>query len=416
MSQGSKAEVLILGGGVIGLSCAVSLLRRGTRVTVLEKATVGAGSSWANCGLITPSHAPPLAQPGMVAKALGSMFRRDSPFYVRPRLDPALARFGLDFFRRCNPRDVARGLAAKAALLNLSRQLLGELIEREGLDCEFAAAGLLMVYQTEAGLAESRAFDSALAEHGIEIQAVAGSELRRLEPALCEGLAGGRFFPIDAHLRPDRLVVELARRVREQGGEIEEGCEVHSIAAAADGLEVATSKGLRRGRYGILALGSWSPRFSQQLGLRIPIQPGKGYTITVARPEAAPRIPLLFEEHKVAVTPWASQIRVGSTMEFAGYDTRLNRVRLEALWRGAQVYLPGLVPQNAREEWYGWRPMTPDDLPLLGPAPKIPGLYLAAGHNMLGVSLSTATGEILAAQILGETPPLDLTPFSPTRF
>ncbi|HRC88298.1 MAG TPA: FAD-dependent oxidoreductase, partial [Thermoanaerobaculia bacterium] len=341
---------------------------------------------------------------------------KDSPFYVRPRLDPALARFGLDFFRRCNPRDVARGLAAKAALLNLSRQLLGELIEREGLDCEFAAAGLLMVYQTEAGLAESRAFDSALAEHGIEIQAVAGSELRRLEPALCEGLAGGRFFPIDAHLRPDRLVVELARRVREQGGEIEEGCEVHSIAAAADGLEVATSKGLRRGRYGILALGSWSPRFSQQLGLRIPIQPGKGYTITVARPEAAPRIPLLFEEHKVAVTPWASQIRVGSTMEFAGYDTRLNRVRLEALWRGAQVYLPGLVPQNAREEWYGWRPMTPDDLPLLGPAPKIPGLYLAAGHNMLGVSLSTATGEILAAQILGETPPLDLTPFSPTRF
>ncbi len=410
-------DVAIIGGGVIGLSCAESLLERGRSVRILEKGTLGCGSSWGNCGLITPSHAPPLAQPGMTAKALASIFRRDSPFYVKPRLDPRFLSWGLSFFRHSHRRAAERGLAAKAGILRLSRQLLGDLIDRERLACEWDASGLFMVYRTAEEMAAGDAWDDLIAEAGIPFEKLDGAELARREPALVDGLAGARYYPTDAMLRPDRLVAELARLVAELGGEVEEGTEVDGLSSEPGGeVDLVTSKGRVRARTAIVATGAWSPRFSRMLGLSIPIQPGKGYTVTAGRPAHSPRYPLLFEGVKVAVTPWPSGFRVGSTMEFAGYDTTLNRVRLDALWRGARQYLKDCDAPGEKVEWYGWRPMTPDDLPLLGPVPRLPNVFLAAGHNMLGVSMATATGEILASMICREDPPIDTAPYHPLRF
>jgi D-amino-acid dehydrogenase len=205
--------------------------------------------------------------------------------------------------------------------------------------------------------------------------------------------------------------------VREKGGAIEEGVRVESIER--EGTRVArvrTSRGDFSGREVVLALGAWSPQFAREIGLDLPIQPGKGYSITYTRPALCPRIPLVLKERSVCVTAWSSGYRLGSTMEFSGYDTSLNRTRLDAIRRGAAEYLIEPEGPAVVEEWYGWRPMTPDDLPMLGRAPRMDNLVLATGHGMLGVSMSAITGLLISEVVAGKAPSLDLAPYSAARF
>lgn len=166
----------------------------------------------------------------------------------------------------------------------------------------------------------------------------------------------------------------------------------------------------------LLALGAWSPRLGRELGLRLPVQPGKGYSITYTRPALCPRTPLVLKERSVCVTAWSSGYRLGSTMEFSGYDTTLNRVRLGALRRAAAEYLHEPEGPQQVEEWYGWRPMSDDDLPILGRTGNSENLWLATGHGMLGVSMSAATGLLMSELITGRTPSFDPAPYSPARF
>ncbi|KFN44823.1 NAD(P)/FAD-dependent oxidoreductase [Arenimonas oryziterrae] len=411
------SDVLILGGGVIGLACAHYLLQAGRSVRVLERGRTGAATSHGNCGTITPSHAPPLAAPGMVAKGLKWMLTPDAPLYIPPRLDWALASWLVHFATRCNPTDWHRAARARSSLLETSRNLLADLVATQQLDCEFAESGLRYVYR------DARAFEracdelSVLGDFGIAAQVLDGAALAAAEPALLPGMAGGIHFPNDAHLRPDRYVAELARCVRAQGGVIEEGVEVVGFERDGGRLRaVQTSQGPRRGAQVLAAFGPWSPLLLKQLGLRLPMQPGKGYSITYSRPALAPRVPIVLRERSVCVTAWDSGFRLGSTMEFSGYDSTLNRTRLDALERGARDYLREPVGAEKREEWYGWRPMVWDDLPILGRAPGHENLWLATGHGMLGVSMSTATGHLLADLICQRTPIVDPSPSSPLRF
>jgi len=413
----AQPDVVIVGAGVIGLASAWYLLAAGRSVQVLELGAVGAGSSHGNCGTITPSHAPPLAAPGVIAQALRGMLRADSPLYIRPRLDPALTAWLWRFARRCNRRDWRASAQARAALLNASRQLLAGLVREQVLDCEFVESGLVYAFREEATARRLCAEADALAALGIAAETWSADRLLAEEPALRQGVVGGMYFPGDACLRPDRYVAELARIVRAAGGIIDSGCEVVGIAPDASGASLRLADGRRlRGGHVLVTTGAWTPRLLAPLGLRIPIQPGKGYSITYSRPPQAPRRPLVLKEASVCVTAWDSGFRLGSTMEFSGYDTRLNRIRLDALVRGARTYLE--VPEGpARlEEWYGWRPMTWDDLPLIGPAPGHRRLHLACGHGMLGVSMSTATGQLAADLICGTGPCVDPQPYDPGRF
>ena len=417
MSQ-ARDETLILGGGVIGLFCALELLKSGCGVTVLERHTVGAGASHGNCGTITPSHSNPLAAPGMIGKALRMMLQADAPFYVKPSFDPSLWRWLLQFARRCNGRDYAAGVERKGAWLKASRALLAQTIRDEGLACEFGETGLIYVYRDPASLDAAHALAADLRGIGVEAQMLDPAALAREEPALREGMAGGLLFSGDGHLRPDRLVSELARRVRELGGEIVEHCDVTGFARERSGAiaQVNTSTGARTARDLILATGAWSPRLARGLGLRLPIQPGKGYSITYSQPKLLPRRPLVLRERSVCVTSWGSGFRLGSTMEFSGYDTSLNRVRLDALVRGAGEYLFEPIGTELREEWYGWRPMTVDDLPIVGRAPGVPNLMLATGHGMMGVSMAAATGRMVGDLLLGREPLLDPATCAAERF
>lgn len=415
--ESRRDDVLIIGGGVIGLACAWYLLQAGRGVRVVEQGTVGSGSSHGNCGTITPSHAAPLAAPGMIGQALRWMLQPDAPLYIRPRLDPALAGWLLRFARRCNRRDYLQAGRAKGELLNASRRLLDTLLADTGGDCAFSSSGMLYVYREEREWARSRQVVEAMADFGIDVETWEGRELEDKEPALLPGLAGALHFPGDACLRPDQYVAGLAQAVRAAGGIIDERCRVTGFDRQGDAVHaVRTERGELRADAVVLAGGAWSAPLARQLGLRLPVQPGKGYSITYSRPELAPRRPLVLEERGVCVTAWADGFRIGSTMEFSGFDSRLNPTRLRALVRGAGEYLH--QPEGPRhvEDWYGWRPMTYDDLPVIGAAPGLRNLLLATGHGMLGVSLSAVTGHLVADLLCGREPIVDPAPSSPARF
>lgn len=436
--------MLVVGGGAIGLACALALLEAGRGVRVLEAGRMGGGASHGNCGTLTPSHAPPLAAPGTVGRALRWMLAPDAPLYLRPRWDPELWRWLWRFRRRCNPRDWRQATLARAALLDDSRARLPRWVERYGLRCDYAEEGLDYVFRDRRYFERHAAEAEVLRGFGIASETVAGDEYLRLQPAVREGVVGAVRFPGDARLRPERYVAELARAVRERGGAIEQGVRVAALEASADGVAVrafrqpaadadasttatgaATAGGTDRaptnaasaesatyrGRDVVVALGAWSPRLAKSLGLRIPIQPGKGYSITYARPRLAPANPLVLKDRSVFVTAWEDGFRIGGTMEFAGYDAVLDPVRLAALERAAREYLREPAGSVTHERWCGWRPMTWDDLPLLGRVPGHARLWMAAGHGMLGISMSAGTGQLIADLLRGRTPAVDPTPY-----
>ncbi len=345
------------------------------------------------------------------------MLKRDAPFYVKPTLDPELLTWMLNFARLCNERDFRRNAGIKTELLLRSRERLGQLIRDEQLECEFADSGTLYVWREARALHAAYHDYEMLRELGVPVELLDGAALRAKEPALKAGMAGGHWHPGDARLRPDRYVAELARAVRAAGGAILEQTTVQGFRV--DGGRIAgVTTAAREQRAGevVLALGAWSPQLAKQLGLRLPIQPGKGYSITYTRPQRAPRIPLVLEERSVCVTAWDSGYRLGSTMEFSGYDRTLNQRRLDALKRGAAEYLEEPEGPAIEEQWYGWRPMTYDDLPVIGRAPGLDNLTLATGHGMLGVSLSAITAQLVSELLTGRAPSLDLTPYSVKRF
>jgi len=411
-------DVLVLGGGAIGLACALYLLRAGRGVRVLERAGVGEATSHGNCGTLTPSHAAPLASPGVLWRGLKWMLRPDAPLYIRPRADPALAAWLLRFAARSNNRkDWWRSARAKGALLQRSRALIEELVQAEGLDCGFSASGLRYVYREERGFEKDRAGLADLRELGIESRLLDGAALAAAEPALRAGMAGAIEFPGDAQLRPERYTAELARRVRELGGEIVEGLGATALEVERGAVVGArTDQGVERAREVLVALGPWTAKFLAPYGIALPIQPGKGYSQTYTKPSVLPNMPLVLREHSVCVTAWDDGFRLGSTMEFSGYDDSLNATRLAALERGASDYLREPVGPQLRERWYGWRPMTYDDLPVLGAAPKLQRLWLAAGHGMMGMGMSAVTGEMLAQLITGREAALDPAPYAAARF
>lgn len=412
-----RSDVLILGGGVIGLSCALALLRDGAAVRVLEQGTPGCGASHGNCGTLTPSHAIPLSVPGAPWKALRWMLRRDAPLYVNPLPDFERWRWLLSFARRCNVNDSQRAALARCAILKRSHALLPQWLVEEGIDCEYTTSGTLYVYRDARALDEDRADVEWLLRLGIETEILDAAAVLTQEPSLNPGAVGGVLHPDDAQLRPDKLVAGLARRVRERGGVIETGTRIEGFACKNDRIDaVHTTRGDYSGTSIVCALGAWSPRNVRQLQMRLPMQPGKGYSITTARPDPCPRRALVLREAGVCVTSWDSGFRLGSTMEFSGYDETLNRTRLDALRRGARAYLRAPFDAELREEWWGWRPMCVDEVPLIGPGARWNNVLLATGHGMLGVSMSAATGELIAALIGGTQPAFDPTPYSPARF
>ena len=412
-------DVLVIGAGVSGLATALALLQAGRHVTVIDAGRIGGGASHGNCGTITPSHAPPLAAPGMIGTAIRWTLTPDAPLYIKPRFDPVLWRWLLGFAARCNQRDWLASAHAKYALLSDSRVRLAAWVRDFGLECEFVEGGEDYVFRDPRRLEHEQRELPLLRELGIPITVVEGRAYEALEPALKPGVVGAIRFTGDASLRPDRYVAELARLVRKHGGRIIEDTALHALERDGDQVKVTTALGGVRARDVVMATGAWSPMLAKAIGLpwlRRAIQPGKGYSITYSRPALVPKTALMLRDRSVCVTTWGDGFRLGSTMEFSGFDTSLNARRLGALERGAREFLHEPVGPEVRERWYGWRPMSRDDIPLIGRAPGHQHLWLATGHGMMGVGMSAGTGQLMADLIQGRQPSVDPAPFDPARF
>jgi len=412
-------DVLVVGAGVSGLATALALLNDGRGVTVIDAGRIGGGASHGNCGTLTPSHAPPLAAPGTIAKAMRFMLKKDAPLFVPPRFDPALWRWMIGFALRCNVRDWEASARAKYTMLADSRLRIQQWIEDYGLDCDFVESGEDYVFRDGRVMQREMHEIPLLRDLGIDVELIDGSAYEAQEPAVKPGVAGAIRFSGDAALRPDRYVAELGRIVRERGGRIIEHCALHALESGKDGVVVTTAQGTLRARDVVIATGAWSPRIANDIGvpwLRKAIQPGKGYSMTYSAPALVPKRPMILHEPSVCVSSWPGGFRLGSTMEFSGYDSSLNEQRLGALERGARQFLHEPVGPELREKWFGWRPMSRDDIPLLGRAPGHPHLWMAVGHGMMGVGMSAGTGQLMADLIGGRAPAVDPAPFDPARF
>ncbi len=414
----SRRKVVVVGGGVIGAACAHYLSEAGYSVTVVEQDRFGHGCSWANCGFICPSHVLPLAEPGAVGQALRGLLLPNSPLKIRLRFDWRLWAWFVQFARRCNEADMLEAGRACQALLRSSMSLYEQLMDSGDFDCQWQKRGLLFVYRSRERFEQYAETDRLLREQFNE-PAVRhdGDAVREVEPALKPGLAGGWHYRDDAHLRPDELMNSWRRVLERRGVEVVERCSVTGFAGTGSVAQAAqTDQGELPADVFVLATGAWTPRFARQLGCRIPIQPGKGYSLTTTSPEPAPQVPLIFPEWKVAVTPLRSAYRLGSTMEFAGYDSSLPPKRLKLLRRAAEQFLQAPYGEQELDRWYGWRPMTYDGLPVIDRSPRFENVWVAAGHNMLGMSMAPATGKLLAELIDGRPPHVDPTPYALTRF
>jgi D-amino-acid dehydrogenase len=411
-------QVIIVGGGVIGLCTADHALERGLAVTVLEReGGDGGGCSAANAGMVVPSHFTPLAAPGMVAKGLRWMFNPRGPFAVRPRLDCDLARWGWLFGRHCTARHVAATSGLLLALNLESRRMFAELAEEE--DFGLVQRGLLMLCTSAKGLDAEAAVAEAAHRLGLRAEVLDSAGAAKLDPDIRMSVAGAVHFPDDCHLDPARFMAAMRRRVLAKGGVIESGIGIERIETKA-GRVVAVSGGGRRFEGGqfVVAAGAWSAGLLAGVGLKLPLQAGKGYSLTLPNPPELPQLCSILTEAKVAVTPVGSSLRFAGTMEVGGLDLAVNRARVAGIMDAAGRYFPGFSPNDfaGLEPWVGLRPVSADGLPYLGRVRSLANLIVNTGHAMMGLSLAPVSGKLAADLLAGRDPFRDIAALDPERF
>jgi D-amino-acid dehydrogenase len=413
----THCDVVVVGGGVIGLACSHYLADTGRQVRILEQDQIGSGASHANCGLIYTSDLIPLCAPGAVRQELWRMLRRRSPLHIQPSLNWELMNWLARFALKCNRRHLAHAMRAKEGLLRHSRRLYDVLFGDGLLSAEYDRKGVLIVFRDKNELKHYARTIELLKPFGFDAELMEGQALFDHEPALRRDVCGVWYQKGDSHLRPEALMESWKNYLVGRGVDMVERCELHRFVSENGRIVNAnTSLGDFSADNYVLAAGAWTPMLVRPLDLRLPIVPGKGYSITMSRPANCPRIPCYLHERNVVVTPWASGYRLGGTMEFSGFNTEMRSKRLEHLRTAAGEYLKDPLGASVREEWVGLRPMTYDDLPVIGPAPGHRNLYLASGHGMLGISMAPSTGLLISELIAGNSPHIDPSFFDPHRF
>jgi D-amino-acid dehydrogenase len=415
-----SARVLVVGSGVVGLCSALYCLRRGFAVTIVDRdAQARESCSFGNSGMIVPSHFVPLAAPGAVKLGLRWMLDPRAPFHIRPRLSLDLFTWLLRFARAANAAHVQHAGPLLRDLCLASRALYEELAAEPGADIGLVQQGLLIVCRTPHAFAEETQVAAAARKLGLPAEAHPQREACKLDPTLREDLAGAIHYPADCHLAPDRLMALLERRVADAGARFRWQTEVTGWRREGNAVRAAlTRKGELEADEFVLCGGAWSAPVVRELGLAIPIQAGKGYSVTLATHPTVPAHCAILSEARVAVTPMNGGVRVGGTMELDGLDRRIDAGRVGAIVDAVQRYYRVFAPSDfdGVAPWSGLRPCTPDGLPYVGRTRKLANLTIAAGHAMMGVTLGPVTGSIVADVLCGEVPRFDMAQLSPDRF
>lgn len=410
-------RAVVIGGGAIGAASAYYLALDGWDVTLVERGEVGRGCSYGNACLIVPSHAHPLPQPGVVGEALRWLLRADSPVYIRPRLDFGLAAWLWRFWRACRPAAAARAHDALVALSRLSLTLYEDLARTVAGSVFFQRRGLLHVYLGTKAVAHARAEQERYTREGFPGRVLGGDDLRAFEPALSRHAGAGLYLDGEAHGDSFAFVRALVGAAAARGARVLTGVAAARIVVRGGrAVGVAAADGDLPADAVVLAAGAWSPALAASVGLRVPMQPAKGYSCTVRPVGPAPAVPLYVVGRRVAITPLGDRLRFGGTLELAGYDLRIDPRRYGAVVAAAREVLHDDVRWEQEEAWCGLRPLTPDGLPLIGPVPGIEGAIVATGHAMLGFTQAPGTGRVVADLAAGRPPAVPLEAFRVDRF
>lgn len=416
--QDSSQKLVIIGGGVIGLSTAYYALKQGYQVTVLDGNNLDNGNcSSANAGMIVPSHFIPLAAPGVISKGLRWLLDKESPFYVRPRISLELARWGWLFCQHANQDhvDAVRHLLCE---LNLeSRRLFQELSKEE--DFGLQSRGLLMLCQSQKTLDEEAEVAHQARELGLNANLLDAKAAALLDPNIKMNIAGAVHFADDCHLDPARFVNSLKQRINQMGGQIHYHISIDEITFSGGKVSaVSGSKETFEGQQFVIAGGAWSPELLRQIGLRLPMQSGKGYSLTLPNPAQLPQLCSILAEAKVAVTPMGNSLRFAGTMEVGGLGTEINPARVRGIIKAATRYFPEfkISDFDGIEPWVGLRPVSPDGMPYLGKVPHLDNLVVATGHAMMGLSLAPITGKLVTEILTKRPTSISLEALAPDRF
>lgn len=412
-------KIGIIGGGIIGLTSAFYLVKAGHKVTIIEKGDLKEGCSFGNAGMIVPSHFIPLAAPGMISKGIRWMFNSKSPFYVRPSLSPDLLKWGYLFYKHANQANVDKAIPALKELSFYSRSLYQQLAEELPFDFGYNERGLLMLYQSEEIEKEENETAEIANRYGVEARVLNASQVQELEPDVKVNVRGGVYFPGDAHLTPQHLINRLIPFLKESGVEFKTDCEVFDFKTEGGKIQsLVTNLGDFTFDEVILAAGSWSGSVAKRLQLSLPMQAGKGYSFTLNNVQKNIRIPSIFLEARVAVTPMENNLRFGGTMEITGVNHKISMNRVTGIVESIPKYYPEMKVDVPPKEkiWHGLRPCSPDGLPYIGRSQQFNNLIIATGHSMLGVSLGPGTGKAVANLVDETKPDIALNPFNPERF
>ena len=414
-----KAEILVIGGGAIGICSALYLNALGKKVAVIEKGEICSGSSHGNAGLIVPSHSIPMAAPGVITQGLKWMFDPESPFYIKPRLDYRFLTWLWQFRGACSEANVNRALPVLSQLSAISLQLFDELAALDGVAFNLEKKGVVQIFKTgkefDKGIEEAR----CLQEYGIDSRIMEIKDVASYAGGMQTAGVGAIFFPQDAQLIPDRLVHQLARHIEAKGVDLLTATEVIGFETADRKVAtVRTTRGDFAADQIVLAGGAWSAALARELNIALPMEPAKGYSVTYKRPAACPDVPFMMAEARVVLIPMDDMLRFAGTLELAGFDLSINKRRLQAILKAVPAYFPDFSPEDLEllEIWRGLRPCSPDGLPYIGRSRRHENLIIATGHGMKGISLAPVTGRLVAQLSTGEQPQIDLTNLDPDRF
>ncbi|MCP4900323.1 MAG: FAD-dependent oxidoreductase [bacterium] len=414
----SRADVAVIGGGVIGLACALELARRGVSVCVLERDRVGRGCSYGNAGWLTPSLAVPLAAPGQWRKALRWLLDPESPFYIRPRADLKLVSWLIGFLAASRQGQFERGAEALVGLCRASVDAWEEFAKiPDETSFGFVRDGLLSIFETPKALDQAKSAAEMTARFGVPFEVWTGDDVRDREPAVQGGLVGGIFFPREGSCEPYSAVRALADAARQAGVEVLEHAEVLDATVFSGKVRsLRTTLGHVAADEFVLAAGAWSGSLGACLGLRLPMLGAKGYSLLVPPLDPHPQRSLYLAERKIAINPHVESLRISGTLELVGEDLTVNMRRLEGIINGARGMLQLGNPLGEIEVWRGLRPCLPDGMPVIGRTRKSPNLWLATGHQMTGLKTAPGTGQLLADLMCGQTPSFNPDPFRADRY
>lgn len=410
-------KTIVIGGGVIGLLSAYELRRRGREVVVLDKGEMRRGSSSGNAGWITPSLSAPVPAPGLVANSLRWMLKPKSPLHIRPAAVPQIAGWLFSFWRHCNVGSYERGLSALSKFNETTIADYDALVAG-GLRFEMHDVGLMYVFLTEKALrATERELETTSKFAPIDAVKMDAAEALSYEPALRPDIFAAIYIRSDRHVRPESLLAGAYEWLQQNGVELRSHTAVLDFAMEGGRVRgVRTAEGVIDAAEVLIATGAESGLLARRLGLHLPMQAGKGYSMTMEMETPPVRRNLMLAEARVGIAPYKGAVRIAGTMELSGINTTMRQERVDALLDNARRYIGGLGAAPVVERWVGMRPMLPDGLPAIGRVRGIDNVYIASGHVMLGVTLGPTTATAIAELMVTGRAKNDLVPFDPNRF